>query len=121
MSQKSVFAFLLLVIPAAAHCAWSVSYPDILAGEKKITDEPFEFQLGEMRCGVEKTSFIRTADDLIIEARVLYCWTTADTKVSTTANCLPKPLYSATTLGIEVGERKYFPTIVCGPGRPSRP
>jgi hypothetical protein len=115
VNKKSVAAFLLLVMPAVGHCAWSVAYPDLFAGQKEISDDPFEFQLGGMQCGVEKTNFIRTADDQILQARILHCWTAANTKVSVTANCLPKPLISITTLEIQVGERKYFPSVVCGP------
>jgi hypothetical protein len=97
---------------------WFVAYPEATDNMTKISDEPYEFKLGDMSCGVTKTQFIRQSADSKAskEARELYCWVSEDTYVSTATNC-DLPNYSAQGLTIKKKGQQLMPTLMCGPDK----
>lgn len=99
---------------APSKSAWFIAYPQGTDDMKNISNEPYEFKLGNMSCGATKTQFARGSDGSRIEARELYCWTSEDTYVSTTVNC-DMPEYSAQVLAIKKKNNSYMPLLMCGP------
>ncbi len=94
--------------------AWFITYPRGTDERRNITDEPYEFKLDDMSCGVKKTEFARGSDGSKIEARELYCWISEDTYVSTTVNC-NLPDYNSQNLSIKKKNNVYWPILTCGP------
>ena len=94
--------------------AWFIAYPLATDGMKNISNEPYEFKLGNMSCGVPKTQFVRGSDGSRIVTRELYCWTSEDTYVSTTVNC-NIPEYTVQALTIKKKNNSYLPALMCGP------
>jgi hypothetical protein len=112
--RRIIFFLLVLLTAAPSYAAWFIAYPQATGDTKKISDDPYEFKLGNMSCGVTKTLFMRAPNDSIIESRELYCWTSEDTYVSTATNC-NIPYYKTQALTIKKGENHYMPTLICGP------
>ena len=100
MSRKIILSLAVIVIlvavlvigkmiSAPSKGTWFVAYPEATDDMIKISNEPYEFNIGDMSCGVTKTQFIRQSADSkeSTEARELYCWVSEDTYVSTATNC----------------------------------
>lgn len=83
---------ILILIPSYCLSAWFLSpgISEVPFEEKMITDDVYEFKLGDMPCYVSKTEFNRIGvDGPVYESRELYCWTAKDTKVSAAGYCDP--------------------------------
>jgi len=82
---------------------------------QRISDEPMEFKLGHLSCGISKTQFLRIDGmDQLVELRRIYCKSTDGTSFSVQADC-NFPEYKWTQLFIERGAVKFSPTLKCGP------
>lgn len=96
---------------------WYIAYPQGIDDMVKISDEPYEFKLDDMPCGVTKTQVAWSAGQRM-EYRELYCWTSDDTYVSTTVNC-DMPEYGTQALAIKKKNKSYLPLLECGPEKKS--
>ena len=103
-----------LILPSTSQSAWWLSERHDSTEAERISDEPIEFRVGDMKCGATKTDFLILPDTSVSESRTLYCWTSEETKVSIVARCR-YPHYSEYELTIEKSGRYYSPTLACGP------
>ena len=79
---------------------------------QRISDEPMEFKLGHLSCGISKTQFLRIDGmDQLVELRRIYCKSTDGTFFSVQADC-NLPEYKLTQLLIERGGIKFYPTLM---------
>ncbi len=118
--MKIIYFLFILLTAIPSYGAWFVAYPQATDTMRKISEKPYEFKVGDMRCGVTKTEHIRqsTESNEFVEARKIYCWITEDTYVSTAANC-NLPEYSAQALTIKTKRAQYMPLLMCGPRTPA--
>ena len=87
---------------------------------QRISDEPMEFKLGHLSCGISKTQFLRIDGmDQLVELRRIYCKSTDGTFFSVQADC-NLPEYKLTQLIIERGAVKIYLTLECGPSKTRR-
>jgi hypothetical protein len=112
-----IVAAFLLILPVSSQAAWWLTQLHVSVNEKKkLTDNPMQFKLGSMDCGVTETKFIRSYQDRISESRYIYCRTSKDVEVSILVNC-NYPIYVLSGININKGSVYYYPAIECGPER----
>jgi hypothetical protein len=118
--KKLILILLLMGTSTNVLAEWSFTLAPPENGQR-ISDEPMEFKLGHLSCGISKTEFLRIDGiDQLSEYRRLYCKSTDGTSFSVLAYC-DFPLYISTQLLIERGAVKFYPTLKCGPSKPKRP
>jgi hypothetical protein len=112
---KILSYIVLIVFSPYSHAAWwlDINYPH---NEQEVSDDPLEFKLNDLNCGVTKTEFIRDSNDRVHEFRFIYCENINGMRFSVQANCR-LPEYTLQQLLISKGTIKYFPTLVCGPAK----
>jgi hypothetical protein len=114
MKTILLLASILLVLPASTQAAWWLRQLHVSPQQERIiSDDPIQFRLGDMPCGVTKTELHRT-DGFVTESRILYCRTAKDTEVSIIVNC-SYPNYVMQGLTIQKGSIQYYPALICGP------
>ena len=115
MKTVLLFILMLLALPTSSNAAWWLWQLHTSPQQKQvISDNPVQFKLDSMQCGVTKTEFRRESDGSVSEWRYLYCQTAKDTKVSVIANC-SYPDYEMHGLTIQKVSTKYLPALSCGP------
>ncbi len=102
---------MLTLLPSYCYAAWFVQKE---YNQQMISNDRYEFNLGDVNCVITQTEFTRIPNDTsITEHRELICWTSKDTNVSIAANC--DPPFSVVSFTIKKKNHIYSPSLWCRP------
>ena len=117
--KKLILILLLMGMSTNVLAEWSFTL-NPQENWQRISDEPMEFKLGHLSCGISKTEFLQIEGNYqLSEYRRIYCKSTDGTSFSVQADC-KFPLYNVTQLLIERGAVKIYLTLECGPSKTRR-